>query len=120
MLRGDGVEGSDDCAKCGLDEEHLAVAYNDVDLCLKVRQAGLRVVFTPHARLVHHESVSRGLDDDPARNERLTSELSVMRERWGDFLDTDPAYSPNLSSDGGGFLLADPPRVASALPTRRR
>ena len=96
----------------GLDEEHLAVAYNDIDLCLKARQAGLRVVFTPHARLVHHESASRGVDDDPARNKRLTGELSVMGDRWRDRLHSDPAYSPNLSTDDGGFNLAEQPGVA--------
>lgn len=101
----------------GLDEEHLAVAYNDVDLCLKARQAGLRVLFTPHACLVHHESVSRGADDDPAHNDRLARELSIMQERWGDLLHLDPGYSPNLSLDGGGFELAEIPRD---LPTWRR
>ena len=95
----------------GLDEKHLAVAYNDVDLCLKARKLGLRVVFTPHARLVHHESVSRGFDDDPARKARLAGETAVMRERWGDLLDADPAYSPNLTLTGRDFTLAQHPRV---------
>jgi len=95
----------------GLDEKHLAVAYNDIDLCLQARQADLRVVFTPHARLIHHESVSRGIDEDPDRNQRLGREVEVMRGRWGDLLNSDPAYSPNLSLDGGGFRLADTPRV---------
>ena len=95
----------------GLDEKHLAVAYNDIDLCLQARQADLRVVFTPHARLIHHESVSRGIDEDPDRNQRLGREVEVMRDRWGDLLNSDPAYSPNLSLDGGGFRLAETPRV---------
>jgi len=95
----------------GLDEEHLAVAYNDIDLCLRAREAGLRVVFTPHAVLHHHESVSRGFDDDPARNERLAGEVAVMRQRWGDQLDVDPAYSPNLALTGNDFTLAEHPRV---------
>ncbi|HJN39134.1 MAG TPA: glycosyltransferase [Chloroflexota bacterium] len=95
----------------GLDEEYLAVAYNDIDLCLRAREAGLRVVFTPHAVLHHHESVSRGFDDDPARNERLAGEVAVMRERWGDQLDVDPAYSPNLTLTGRNFTLAQHPRV---------
>jgi GT2 family glycosyltransferase len=96
----------------GLDEEHLAVAYNDIDLCLRAREAGLRVVFTPHAVLHHHESVSRGFDDDPARNERLAGEVAVMRERWGDQLTVDPAYSPNLTLTGMDFTLARHPRVS--------
>ena len=96
----------------GMDEKHLAVAYNDIDLCLKARKAGLRVIFTPYARLTHHESMSRGFDDDPSRNDRLAGEAAVMSERWGEALHFDPAYSPNLSLDGGGFDLADPPRAA--------
>jgi hypothetical protein len=95
----------------GLDEEHLAVAYNDIDLCLRARVEGLRVLFTPHAVLHHHESVSRGFDDDPARNKRLADEVAVMRERWGDLLSTDPAYSPNLTLTGSDFTLARNPRV---------
>ncbi|MBT7690872.1 MAG: glycosyltransferase [Gemmatimonadales bacterium] len=101
----------------GLDEEHLAVAYNDIDLCLRARGAGLRVVFTPHAVLHHHESVSRGFDDDPVRNERLEGEVAVMRERWGNLLDIDPAYSPNLTLSGLDFTLAEHPR---AIPPWRR
>ena len=96
----------------GLDEEQLPVAYNDIDLCLKARRADLRVVVTPHARLVHHESASRGVDDDPARNERLAAELSIMVDRWGDSLEFDPAYSPNLAFDGGGFTLPKQPGVS--------
>ena len=95
----------------GLDEEHLAVAYNDIDLCLRARTAGLRVVLTPHAVLHHHESLSRGYDDDSARRARLAAEVATMEERWGDSLYTDPAYSPNLSLHGDGFSPAAEPRV---------
>ncbi len=98
------------CDLSGLDEENLAVAYNDVDLCLKVRQKNLKVIFTPFSKVFHHESVSRGIDDAPERNARLQSEIQVMQERWGDMLNDDPAYSPNLSSDGGGFSLAKTPK----------
>ena len=94
----------------GLDEENLAVAYNDVDLCLKVRQKNLKVIFTPFSKVFHHESVSRGIDDTPDRNTRLQNEIQVMQERWGDMLNHDPAYSPNLSFDGGGFSLAEIPK----------
>ena len=95
----------------GLDEEHLAVAYNDIDLCLKARAAGLRVMLAPHAVLHHHESVSRGYDDDPARRARLAAEVATMEQRWGDNLHADPAYSPNLSLHGDGFRPATAPRV---------
>jgi hypothetical protein len=95
----------------GLDEEHLAVAYNDIDLCLRAREAGLTVVLSPHAVLHHHESVSRGYDDDPVRLARLQREVDWMRDRWGERLDGDPAYSPNLDLAEPGFRTADPPRV---------
>ncbi|MBI03119.1 MAG: hypothetical protein CL468_03700 [Acidimicrobiaceae bacterium] len=95
----------------GLDEEHLAVAYNDIDLCLKARAANLRVVLTPHAVFHHHESVSRGYDEDPVRRARLQREVAVMEERWGDALHADPAHSPNLALTGDGFTPAAVPRV---------
>ena len=95
----------------GLDEQKLAVAYNDVDLCLKARAKGLRVVMTPHAVLYHHESISRGFDDDPNRKARLAGEAALMRERWGDLLEADPAYNPNLTLTGLDFTLAEHPRV---------
>jgi len=95
----------------GLDEEHLAVAYNDIDLCRKARAAGLRVVLAPHAVLHHHESVSRGYDDDPTRRIRLAGEVAVMEERWGSALTVDPAHNPNLVLDGDGFATAAVPRV---------
>jgi len=95
----------------GLDEDHLAVAYNDIDLCLRARAAGLRVLLTPHAVLHHHESVSRGYDDDPARRARLAAEVATMEKRWGDTLHIDPAHSPNLSLHGDGFGSAAVPRV---------
>jgi len=94
----------------GLDED-LAVAYNDVDLCLKARAAGLAVLLEPRAVLHHHESVSRGYDDDPVRRARLQGEVDRMGSRWGDRLDDDPAHSPNLALDGAGFTTAIHPRV---------
>jgi len=95
----------------GLDELNLPVAYNDIDLCLKARKNGLKVVFTPFSKVVHHESVSRGVDDDPSRNVRLKKEVSFMIEKWGYVLESDPAYNPNLSLAGDTFKLAEIPRV---------
>ena len=95
----------------GLDEQHLAVAYNDIDLCLQARAVGLRVILAPHAVLHHHESVSRGYDDDPVRRARLQREVAVMEQRWGDALLDDPAHSPNLTLDGDGFTPTAKPRV---------
>ena len=99
------------CDLGGLDEG-LTVAYNDIDLCLKARSAGKAVLLEPKAVLRHHESVSRGYDDDPARRTRLQGEINRMRDRWGDHLDEDPAYNPNLSLAEPGFTPADPPRVS--------
>ncbi len=93
----------------GLDEA-LPVAFNDVDLCLRLRAAGYRNVWTPHARLVHAESATRGPDTDPHNLARLRREADFMRRRWGVLLDDDPAYNPNLSLDGEAFALAASPR----------
>ena len=90
----------------GLNEEHLAVAYNDVDLCLKVREAGYRNLWTPYAELYHHESVSRGADDTAAKRRRAQRETDYMRKRWGTQLDSDPAYNPNLTLIYEDFSLA--------------
>jgi GT2 family glycosyltransferase len=80
----------------GLDEEGLAIAYNDVDLCLKLERAGWRNVYTPHALLYHHESKSRGNDLSPEHRDRYMRELKVFQERWGTRTYLDPQHSPNL------------------------
>jgi glycosyltransferase involved in cell wall biosynthesis len=95
----------------GLDEKELAVAFNDVDFCLKVEDLGLRNLFTPFAELIHYESVSRGAEDSPDKIRRFQSEIATMRARWGTRLLNDPAYNPNLSLDSEDFALAYPPRV---------
>ena len=88
------------------------VAYNDVDLCLRFRQAGLRVVCDPEIVLFHKESRSRGSDGAGERAERLDREASLMRHHWADVLDNDPFFSPNLSLDHPNCMLAHPPRVS--------
>lgn len=80
-----------------LDAQGLHVAFNDVDLCLKVRTAGYRNLWTPHAELVHHESKSRGADDTPQKQARFMQESQLMIDRWGPLLHTDPYYNPNLT-----------------------
>ncbi len=80
----------------GLDER-LRVAFNDVDLCLRIREKGYRNVWTPFAELYHHESASRGLEDNPVKQARFMSEVAFMQERWSQALRHDPAYNPNLS-----------------------
>jgi len=94
----------------GLDETSLAVAFNDVDFCLKVRQAGYRNLWTPFAELYHHESATRNHDLGDSELERFQREIATMRERWGAELDADPAYNPNLSLESNDFALAVPPR----------
>lgn len=83
----------------GLDEE-LAVAYNDVDFCLKLRRMGLLNVYTPEALLYHYESSSRGRDASGERHERFLREAELFRRRWREVLAAgDPYYNPNLSKD---------------------
>jgi len=94
----------------GLDAANLPVAFNDVDLCLRIRDRGYRNVFTPHAELYHFESASRGSDMRPERIEGFKSECNYMRQRWGKLLDCDPFYNLNFSLDGDVFALAHPPR----------
>ena len=90
----------------GCDAEHLPVTWNDVDYCLRVRELGLRVIWTPHARLLHLEQASRGSDDLPDNQARFRREQAVMKARWGTVLRTDPFHSPNLYPDETGSRLA--------------
>ena len=94
----------------GLNDQELAVGFNDVDFCLKLVEAGYRNVWTPNAELIHHESATRGQDNSPAKQRRAEKELRYMRKRWGDKLHIDPAYSPNLSDGHDDMSLAWPPR----------
>ena len=89
----------------------LTVAFNDVDLCLRLQEAGLRNIWLPHAILYHHESKSRGSDMHPENWRRFALECAYMRWRWGTKLINDPAYNPNLTLDREDFSLAWPPRV---------
>ena len=88
----------------GLDETHLPVAFNDVDLCLKVRDLGKRVVITTRFPLIHHESASRGREDTPQKTARAKLERQAFMQRWinKDVVFTDPYYHPGLNHD---FLL---------------
>lgn len=95
----------------GLNETDLQVACNDVDLCLRLREAGYVNVFTPYADLYHHESATRGLEDTPEKKARFEKERRYMEQRWGGIMHADPAYNPNLTLDHEDFSLAWPPRV---------
>lgn len=80
----------------GLNEADLKIAFNDVDLCLKIRKAGYFITYTPHAVLYHHESISRGYEDTPEKIERFQREIRYMQKTWGSTLTTDPYYHPNF------------------------
>ncbi len=95
----------------GFDEVNLKVAFNDVDLCLKIREAGYSITWTPYAELYHVESASRGSDLTREKMERFIHEGAHMKDRWGAVLELDPFYNPNLSLDQENFSLASPPRV---------
>ena len=99
----------------GLNETDLKVAFNDVDFCLRLREAGLRNVWTPYAELFHHESATRGSDVAPEKQLRFNGEIEYMKQRWGDLLLFDPAYNPNLTHVAENFGLAWPPRVRPDL-----
>lgn len=93
----------------GLNENELAVAYNDVDFCLRVEQAGYRNLWTPHARLVHHESASRGLDTDPVRAARYARECAYLRQNWGTHAPVDGYYHRLLTHADESCSLAPEP-----------
>ncbi len=95
----------------GMDEENLTIAFNDIDFCIRVRESGLHNVFTPHALLYHHESATRGYEDNPQKQARFDSEVRFMQKRWGRRLLEDPHYSPNLTLNYEDFSYAWPPRV---------
>lgn len=94
----------------GLDET-FEVAFNDIDFCLRVRQAGYRNVWTPFAELYHHESATRGYEDSPEKVARFNGEVRRMMDRWHNEFLFDPAYSPNLTLMGASFDLSFPPRI---------
>jgi GT2 family glycosyltransferase len=94
-------------------DETLAIAFNDVDLCLRMREAGWRIVWTASAELYHRESASIGRHDVGERQEQWTFDWNLIRNRWGDELISDPHYSPNLSLDPLQLWEpAFPPRVS--------
>lgn len=99
----------------GMDENAFPVAFNDVDLCLKLRRNGQSIVWTPYARLLHAESASRGHEDTPQKMARAQREVRQLRLRWGPTLLRDPAYHPSLSLDYSSHAFG-----ALALPPRDR
>ncbi len=94
----------------GLDEQ-FPVTFNDIDFCLRVREAGYRNVWTPYAEMIHYESATRGFDTTPQKTAQAERESLLMTSRWGDFLEKDPAYSLNLSIETEDLRIAWPPRT---------
>lgn len=88
-------------------EKKYAVAFNDVDLCMKIRRAGYLIVYNPYAELNHYESKSRGYEDTEEKIKRFNSEMDLFESRWGDFLKAgDPYYNPNLTLNRADFSLS--------------
>ncbi|MEX1188179.1 MAG: glycosyltransferase family 2 protein [Bacteroidia bacterium] len=89
----------------GLDETLFAIAYNDVDFCLKVKSLGLKNIYCPNAVLYHHESKSRGYEDTPEKLLRFQREQTNLVHTWGDLLKEDSCYNPNLTKDKEDFSI---------------
>ena len=93
----------------GLDAHNLAVAFNDVDMCLRIRERGYWVVYTPYAVLFHHESATRNMHSNPG-------EEAYMRRHWRDVIRHDPFYNPNLTRETEDYSLNfDAPTIAERL-----
>ncbi|RYE70711.1 MAG: glycosyltransferase, partial [Oxalobacteraceae bacterium] len=91
----------------GMDEDNLKVAFNDVDLCLKLDAAGYRNIYTPHATLIHLESISRGLDTSSEKSDRYQAEANFMQAKWGEKVRRDRFYNVNLTLEREDFSLRD-------------
>jgi O-antigen biosynthesis protein len=94
----------------GFSEDHFTGMFGDVDFCLRLRESGWRVGWTPHAEMIHYERPedSRGADGENAV--RFDRDIRYLNQRWREWLQNDPAYNPNLSLAHETFLLAWPPR----------
>ena len=99
----------------GLDEQCFPIAFNDVDLCIKVREAGYRILISPDVTLFHIESATRGYEDTPEKKTRFDNESAALNNKWGALLFNDPYYNPNLSLTSGRYDLAFPPRTSRAV-----
>lgn len=87
-------------------DEGFAVAFNDIDLCLKIREKGWLIVYNPYAELSHYESKSRGYEDTEEKVKRFNSEIDLFLKKWKGFLEQgDPYYNPNLTLSRGDFSL---------------
>nr|MBA2242965.1 glycosyltransferase family 2 protein [Chthoniobacterales bacterium] len=97
----------------GFDEVNLPINFNDIDFCLRLRERGLQIIWTPYANLIHYESASRGHHATRGQQAQFFREATYMQERWGTQLLHDPFYSSNLTLQPPGYEIAFPPRWAS-------
>ena len=102
----------------GFDEKNLRVAFNDIDFCIRVRNKGYRNILEPRAKLYHYESKSRGKEDNDEKKKRFESEVLFMKETWGQLLESDPFYNPNLTIHHEDFSIRLPTFDIINLPTR--
>lgn len=94
--------------KAGGFDEELAVAFNDVDLCLRLRSKGYRVLICPNAELIHNESASRGAEDTDEKVKRFHGEIGRFVRRWEKQLaEGDPFYNPNYTLTGRTYTCKD-------------
>lgn len=95
----------------GFDEKNLPISFNDVDYCLKLREAGYRIIFTPYVEFYHYESLSRGEDLSVEAQRRSKREVDYIRKKWKKYIDYDPFYNPNLSYERLDFSLNPFPKI---------
>jgi GT2 family glycosyltransferase len=89
----------------GFDEAYF-IAFGDVDLCLKIREKGYLIVWTPYAELYHYESKTRGYEDTHEKEKRFLREVEIFHEKWKSFMEKgDPYYNRNLTLDREDFSL---------------
>ena len=97
-------------------DESLPIAFNDVDLCIKIRETGARIVWTSTVEMIHHESLTLGRHDSPARRDQFRRDVNALQVRWRDALAADAYYNPNLSLKAGStFSLGWPPRLPDSM-----
>lgn len=99
----------------GLDEDNFSIAFNDVDLCLKIASLGKRNVFCAEALLYHHESVSRGFDEHGEAAARFAKEVYALKLKWKNIIAEDPAYNLNLTLTAENFAVIDEPRLSNHI-----
>lgn len=90
----------------GYMDEKFAVAFNDIDFCLKIREKGYFIVYNPYVELTHYESKSRGYEDTPEKMKRFQGEIKRFQEKWNDILQKgDPYFNKNFSLDTESYKI---------------